>query len=188
MRILCCHVNSILLHSTKPISYNFGMDKSYFLAPPSEGAHGQSTLDFDKSPTVQLVFAANRFTRNSARLYQNSFGIGAMDWRMLVMLTKEPASSVARCSVVIGIDKAAVSRSLTRLEKEDLVTSTAPHSDPRRKVWSLTQKGQDLHGKILEAALNEQLKLLKGFSVEEVETLTSLLARLQKNMEGSANK
>ncbi|MBE7638026.1 MarR family transcriptional regulator [Sneathiella sp. P13V-1] len=164
------------------------MDKRYFLAPPTEGADGHSTLDFDKSPTVQLVFAANRFTRNSARLYQESFGIGAMDWRMLVMLTKEPESSVARCSVVIGIDKAAVSRSLTRLEKEGLVTSTAPHSDPRRKVWRLTQRGQDLHGEILETSLNEQMKLLKGFSMEEVKMLTTLLARLQENMESSAKK
>ena len=93
-----------------------------FLTEPEDAPEGQRTLSFERSPTVLLSFAANRFSRAAARVYQDRFGIGAMDWRMLVMLTRAPGSGVSDAARTIGIDKAAVSRSL----KAHTVSSSAP--------------------------------------------------------------
>ncbi len=158
------------------------MDDGYFLRRPDAGEAGGTTLDFDKSPTVLLVFAANRFTRTAARLYQDDFGIGAMDWRMLVMLTKEPDIPVARASKVIGIDKAAVSRSLARLEGKGLVKAAVPAGDERRKTWALTRKGHALHDRILPVALSRQQEILDGFSQQDVERLNGYLQKLLDNV------
>ncbi|MEQ9694185.1 MarR family winged helix-turn-helix transcriptional regulator [Shimia sp. SDUM112013] len=141
------------------------------------------TLSFSRSTTVMLTFAANRFTRQAARDYQDRFGIGAMDWRMLVMLTRAPGSSVAKASRTIGIDKGAVSRSLSRLHAQGLVQAESADSDARRKAWTLTDKGQALHDRILSEALSRQRALLKGFSEQEVEQLNGYLARLLANLE-----
>ena len=103
-------------------------------------AEGVDTLSFSRTPTVLLTFAANLFTRKSAVALTKQFGIGAMDWRMLVMLTRHPGASVAQSAETIGIDKAAVSRSLGRLLDKQLVKSIAKESDPRRKQWMLTAK------------------------------------------------
>lgn len=159
------------------------MENDYFLSYGLAGEQGDQTLDFDKSPTVQLVFAANRFTRNASRYYQDKYDIGAMDWRMLVMLTKEPDCSAANASKVIGIDKAAVSRSLSRLEAKQLVIAKALESDPRRKNWRLTKAGEDLHAEILKDALSRQNTLLTGFNNDEVETLNRLLKKLRENID-----
>ena len=97
-----------------------------------EDGRSRQTLSFSRSPTVLLNFAANRFTRNASRHYQNAFGIGAMDWRMLVTLTRDPGSSVSHASATIGIDKGAVSRSLARLEKEGLAKAQCNSPDERR--------------------------------------------------------
>lgn len=141
------------------------------------------TLSFSRSTTVLLTFAANRFTRSAARLYQDRFGIGAMDWRMLVMLTRAPGCNAAHASRTIGIDKAAVSRSLARLEKAGLAEAVRNSPDERRRDWWLTAKGRALHAEMLEAALNLQRQILDGFAEDEVEQFNGYLRRALANIE-----
>lgn len=158
-------------------------DSLFLLRPEDEEQAAANTLSFSRSPTVLLTFAANRFTRNAARNYQQSFDIGSMDWRMLVMLAREPNCSVSRASQVMGIDKAAVSRSLQRLEKEGLVQAVQRHKDERRKEWALTKAGLEKHNAILPVALERQRQLLRGFSVEEVAQFNDFLRRFLTNLE-----
>ncbi|GAA6163106.1 hypothetical protein NBRC116590_08100 [Pelagimonas sp. KU-00592-HH] len=151
--------------------------------PNDDGSVASETLGFSRTPTVLLNFAANRFTRSAARVYQDRFGIGAMDWRMLVMLTRVPGSSVATASKTIGIDKAAVSRSLRRLEGAGLAEAKSDHPDPRRKDWNLTPKGKALHDDMLALALSRQKKLLAGFSPQDVEQFNDYLRRFLANLD-----
>ncbi|UWQ92029.1 MarR family transcriptional regulator [Rhodobacteraceae bacterium M382] len=159
-----------------------------FLVHPTEGEAGPaaSTLSFSRSPTVLLNFAGNRFTRSAARFYQEEFGLGAMDWRMLVMLTREPGSSVSHAARTIGIDKAAVSRSLRRLQLSGLVLAEVRGDDDRRKVWSLTPSGTQLHARVLPGALARQRALLEGFSAQDVVTLTGFLSRMLQNLDSES--
>ncbi|NMG41097.1 MarR family transcriptional regulator [Chelativorans sp. ZYF759] len=161
------------------------LDDALFLVAVTDESESEThhTLSFSRSTTVLLTFAANRFTRSASRFYQQRFGMGAMDWRMLVMLTREPDASVSRASAVIGIDKAAVSRSLGRLEEAGLAIASTPTSNPRRRSWRLTKKGHQLHGEILEVALSRQRRLLEGFSAEEVERMNDMLRRFMANLE-----
>ena len=153
--------------------------QNMFLVETAEGVH---TLSFSRTPTVLLTFAANLFTRQSAAALTKQFGIGAMDWRMLVMLTRHPGASVAQSAEAIGIDKAAVSRSLGRLLDKKLVTSIAQESDPRRKQWRLTKKGRDLHDNILVVVLKRLREQLGGFTDADIVELSRLLQKLHKNL------
>lgn len=161
------------------------LDPSMFLVEVKDDSDGTSrhTLSFSRAPTVLLTFAANRFTRSSARDYLDRFGIGAMDWRMLVMLTREPGCDAARASAAIGIDKGAVSRSLARLQKQGLATFVSRETDERRKSWRLTPTGEKLHDDILEVALQRLEATLDGFSKQDVGELNSLLAKLVDNLD-----
>ncbi len=158
-----------------------------FLIAPGDAPDGPArpTLSFSRTPTVLLTFAANRFTRAASREYQAMFGIGAMDWRMLVMLTREPGSTVSHAARTIGIDKAAVSRSLQRLEKSGLARPDTTGPDPRRKSWTLTAAGSDLHDRILAHALDRLSQLMAGFSPEEARTFTGYLARFLDNLDAA---
>lgn len=153
------------------------VDEDLFLVTVEDT--GAQTLSFERSPTVLLTFAANRFTRAAARLYQERFGIGAMDWRMLVMLTREPGSSVSHAGRTIGIDKGAVSRSLRRLEDKGLAEPVGGN----RSDWVLTPAGRALHDEILTVALARQKRLLAGMSSADVETLTRCLGQFLTNLE-----
>lgn len=146
-------------------------------------AEGVDTLSFSRTPTVLLTFAANLFTRKSAVALTKQFGIGAMDWRMLVMLTRHPGASVAQSAETIGIDKAAVSRSLGRLLDKQLVKSIAKESDPRRKQWMLTANGRILHDEILVVVLDWLREQLDGFTDADIAELSRLLKKLHENLQ-----
>lgn len=156
-----------------------------FLIAPGDAPEGPArpTLSFSRTPTVLLTFAANRFTRAASREYQRLFGIGAMDWRMLVMLAREPGSTVSHSARTVGIDKAAVSRSLRRLEQAGLAQPALTDPDERRKSWTLTEAGSALHDRILEHALGRLRQILAGFDPEEVRAFTGYLARVLDNLD-----
>jgi DNA-binding MarR family transcriptional regulator len=159
-------------------------DELFLVRPDnSPDAPAAPTLSFRNSPVVLVTFAGNRLTREATRAYQAEFGIGVMDWRMLVMLTRSPGCSVAEAARVTGIDKAAVSRSLQRLESSGLAQAEVLGEDDRRKSWQLTEAGQDLHGRILPQALARQRDLLKGFSEAEIADFTGYLQRFLANIE-----
>ncbi len=162
-----------------------GLADDLFLVQVADAQEGTSkkTLSFSRSPTVLLTFAANRFTRSAARVYQKRYGLGAMDWRMLVMLTREPGATAARSSEVIGIDKGAISRSLHRLLEKKLVKQGSLHANGRSREWRLTEKGHALHKEILSEALARQRKLFADFSEEEVKSLCDMLLRFLDNLE-----
>lgn len=159
-------------------------NKMFLVHPDNENSGpARTTLSFRNSPTVLLTFLANRYTRLVSKVYLQKFGLGVMDWRMLVMLARDPGSSVSHASRTIGIDKAAVSRCLRRLADRKLAKISSIGTDERRKEWVLTAQGGHLHDQILQVALTAQQNLLAGFSEKEVLTLNKLLSRMLKNLE-----
>ncbi|WP_158965927.1 MarR family winged helix-turn-helix transcriptional regulator [Chachezhania sediminis] len=156
-----------------------------FLFHPGDAEDARRTLSFRRTPTVLLTFAANRFTRLASREYQARFGIGAMDWRMLVMLAREPGTGVNHAARTIGIDKAAVSRSLRRLADLGLARLD-DGSTAARGAWRLTGQGAALHDRILDVALDRQSKLLDGFTRAEVSAFADYLRRFLGNLDDMA--
>ena len=157
-----------------------------FLVAAEDPETGESheTLSFSRAPTVLLTFAANRFTRAASRDWQTHFGLGAMEWRMMVMLTREPGSTAARAAEVTGVDKGAVSRSLHGLKAQGLAQPGALQANGRSRGWRLTEAGRAMHARMLERALARQRRLLEGFAPAEVEALCGMLARFLDNLEG----
>ncbi|MBL6428956.1 MAG: winged helix-turn-helix transcriptional regulator [Maritimibacter sp.] len=157
-------------------------DSLFLVDVEDEDGETSRTLSFSRSPTVLLTFAANRFTRAAAKTYAEKFGIGAVDWRMLVMLTRKPGATVTESANTIGIDKGAVSRCISRLEELALVRKGDLHANGRSRGWWLTEKGKELHACILEEALERQRMLLDGFTYEEIEAFTDMLRRFVDNL------
>jgi len=165
-------------------SDNDAIEDEFFLIHPSENEDKPqgTTLSFSQTPAILLVFAANRYTREAARIYQEQYQMSALEWRMLVMLMREPGSSVSHASRTIGVDKAAISRCLRKLEEKELACPRQLGNDERRKAWHLTSAGVKLHDQILPVSLGLQKKMLDGFSKEELETFIHLLSRALTNI------
>lgn len=140
-------------------------------------------LDLNRYVPALLTFLANKLATGASQCYRKHYGIGVVEWRMLSMLAVENDITANRITQVIGLDKSAVSRSLQALEKSGHVTSQVDSRDARRYTVSLTQAGLELHGRVLQTALERERRLLVDLSPAELDTLVDLLGRLQRRVD-----
>lgn len=126
-----------------------------------------------------LVHAvANKLEGGASRFYRKHYAIGLSEWHILVALAADPwITSPVLCKNA-GLDKAAVSRSLARMEEQGLVLSR--DTSGRSRATALTAKGRRLHDRIAQAALAREEQLLAEFSPKQVDTLIGLLTSLSK--------
>ncbi len=135
-----------------------------------------TTLDYQSYVTGMISWLSNRLSAGASMVYRRMFGIGVMEWRVMAHLKIEPGSTGARISRVIGLDKAAISRTVTLLIDRDLVARV--EGAERGQQLVLTAAGQDLHGRVLAVAMEREGRLLSGLSDDERIVLRGLLNRL----------
>ena len=139
-------------------------------------------LDLDGYLPAYLSQITNKWSRSASRLYLTDFGVGINEWRVMTLFAIEPGTTAQRACSILGIDKAAATRSVGHLESLGLVELTANPNDGRSFLIQLTQKGWRVHDAILEIALAREALLLKGLSSAERRTLISLLDRVRSNL------
>lgn len=161
------------------------LDDDLFLVTVEDrdGGTEHQTLSHSRSTLVLLGMATNKYVRATSKIFKTRYGLGVMDWRMLVTLTRHPGTTVTKSSRMIGIDKGAVSRALSRLEEKGLAVATTTGAGERRKNWVLTEKGVALHAELLTLSLGFHHAILKGLSETDIETLNGYLHHLLANIE-----
>jgi DNA-binding MarR family transcriptional regulator len=142
-----------------------------------------SQLDLDRYVPFFLSSIGNKLSRGASRLYLGKFGVGVNEWRLLANLkVRETASAGAICEAS-GIDKAAASRAVGRLQELDLIRAVGDPNDGRSRQLSMTEAGVALHDQIITVALERERALLSGLTAFERDDLIELLRRLYTNVE-----
>jgi DNA-binding MarR family transcriptional regulator len=121
---------------------------------------------------------SNVLATGGSRLYRRGFGIGLAEWRLMWVLGYEGPLNAHRASQIMGVDKAATSRSVAELYRRGLVTVTLNPADTRQRTIELSDSGRALHSRIMVVSRERERRLASAFSQEELELLTKLLVRL----------
>ena len=150
--------------------------------PPEKAASGPVT-DLDRSVLVLTTAFANKLSKGASRRLKRALGIGLMEWRVVCNLGAEPGQSAARIADISGVDKSVVSRAVTELERQGLISGSSGDKPGRQTALRLTQAGQALHDRGVLRADEREQSLLEGFSAEERERLVEFLKRLTLNLE-----
>lgn len=132
-------------------------------------------LDLDHYVPAYLTFLAGKISSSASATYRPQFGVGITDWRIMALLATEPWITAGRVCDVIGLDKAAVSRSVRQMKKAGIVETG---EDQYRQLIALTRRGLSLHDRIVNLSLAREQQLLKNFSVAERKLLINFLARM----------
>lgn len=143
---------------------------------------GHRLLSLEHYAPYYLVAVTNAISRGASRDYLTRFGVGIMDWRVMTTLAIEPGCAAQRICQLIHLDKGAVSRSLTGLERLDYVRNEPGDADHRRRKWFLTEEGQALHESILDVALAREERLTRGVSDDDLETFLRVMRRMLSNI------
>ncbi len=145
-------------------------------------AKQQPVIDLDRYVPGYLTWIANKLTRGASQAYLAAFDTGVESWRLLVLLAIETSISAQRCSKVIGMDKASVSRAFKTMQARGLITIGLDASDGRLRVATITAKGRQLHSRIMAVALERERALLSVFTTRERDMLIGLLRRMHENL------
>jgi DNA-binding MarR family transcriptional regulator len=149
---------------------------------PDYDRRSAKALDLDNYVPAYLTFLANKLSSGASAIYRRRFGIGIVDWRIMALLAIEPWIVAGRVCEVIGLDRAAVSRSVRFMVANGLVETRFHNGNERRQFLALTRDGILLHDKIVKVALAREEQLLDGFSDQERKTAIKLLARMHAQL------
>lgn len=141
-------------------------------------------LDLDNYVPGLLLWVSNKVASSASQLYSAQFGIGVTDWRVLSYFVVYPWSTASRACELMGLDKAAVSRSVGFLYESGWLQSRP--SGLRKVEYSTTAAGKRLHARVYKYAMEREEALLTGFSDTEREALVEYLHRLLGNLEAVA--
>lgn len=138
-------------------------------------------VDRNRSIIIRIHNVSKKMARNASRVYLSQFGVGLTEWRILSVIADGENVTATRICDTIDLDKAAASRSINLLKSGGYLSSRSSDDGTRSSVLELTDKGLELHDRILPLSEQREASLLKGLSEEERRTLLDLLKRLQAN-------
>lgn len=137
-----------------------------------------SELELSRFLPYRLSVVSNLVSRAFARRYETAFGLSIPEWRVMAVLGRyAPASSADICQRT-AMDKAKVSRAVTRLVTAGYVTRKDNPIDQRQNVLGLSREGRRIYRQIVPLAFATEREVLEGLSAEEVAQLDRLLTKL----------
>lgn len=140
-------------------------------------------LDLTRYAPHLIGVVSNAWLRLTSAEYRRRFGIGIVEWRVLATIRIEPAINAHRICEVIRIDKAAASRALRVLEISGYLTYEASPGDSRRRLWRLSESGEQLHAEILAVARDYERHLLSGIAPEALNTFFEVIGAMRDNID-----
>lgn len=154
-------------------------DPKIFVDPPVNTETGQS-VEAERYAPYFLSIINNRLSWGASQLYLALFGIGLNEWRILSALRNEPGIQAQRIGEMVAMNKSVVSRSSRKLEQDGFVHARLVGG--RRLLW-VTERGAEIHDKIITIAYKREEALLDGFDAAERDILFSYLSRMKDNLE-----
>ena len=107
-------------------------------------------LDLDRYVPGLLLWLSNKMSASASALYRERFNLGVTDWRVLAFAFIYPWSTAAQACQLMGIDKAAVSRSLAYMVELKLLTSRP--SGLRKVEYAVTPEGRKVYHQVSKLA------------------------------------
>lgn len=126
-----------------------------------------------------IMGVANRLANGASNHYRKRFGMGMSEWRAMMAIGTSSHRIVREVAEMADLDYAAASKSLKVLAERGLVEIEQTQRRGRAAIASLTPEGLEVYRKLRESARRRQSRLLATFTAEEVQTLWSLLRRIE---------
>ena len=137
-------------------------------------------LDLQRYFPGLLLWLSNKVSSSASSLYRKKFKIAITDWRMLSYFMIYPWSTASKAAELMGLDKAAISRSIALLTTKGLLKSRP--LGLRKIEYKVTPSGEKLHNALFKLAIAREKALLDGFSEDEQQLLISMMHRMLNNL------
>jgi DNA-binding MarR family transcriptional regulator len=141
-------------------------------------------LNLDNFLPYRLAIASTMVSTMIAGAYRSLFGLSIAEWRLITILAARGSDNQLGLGLATKMDKVTVSRAAIALVHRGLVERSPNLADKRSHLLALTESGWSLYSQVVPKALALEKAMLADFSIEEVETLTGMLLRLEATAGG----
>ncbi|MFE7422077.1 MarR family winged helix-turn-helix transcriptional regulator [Rhodococcus sp. NPDC057529] len=143
---------------------------------PRAEASPRASLSISELLSYRLSRLANLISGSAALRYRREFDVSLAEWRTLALIGEDPSFTVNRLARRAGLDKAQMSRVVTKLTERGLL---ARELGPGRTTrLRLTRKGSGVYRGLIAAANERDEALRVCLTEEESAALESALRKL----------
>jgi len=146
----------------------------------TEGSAAQDPLDAVEHELAVLLRRARAFSSQLAREFHPDLDSTA--YALMIWLEDVGSARLTDLAAYFGVGKPTMSRQIQLLERVDLVTRTADHTDRRAQTLSLTPNGAAQLHQVRSARRDRFRTLLAPWPSQDVAELGALLGRLNRTM------
>ena len=132
-------------------------------------------MDLNQFLPYQLSVLSLKISNGIAEHYKDQFGINISEWRVLVILYKNPKIQAKHIAQLSQMDKVRISRTLKSLHTKGYVSQSPHPHDARAKIYVLSTSGKHLMRAVIPDALRYEESLLNQLSQEEKDQLQHLI-------------
>jgi DNA-binding MarR family transcriptional regulator len=151
---------------------------------PSTDQIERPSLDLNNYVPALLIWLTNKLSSDASRSYRAWYGLGVTEWRVLAYLGVYEDGTAAKICKLIGLDKAATSRSIVTLKERRLIRTKQLKG--REVELTITESGREKYENILTVALPREEALLNGLSQVERKALIFMLHTMLGNLDAVA--
>ena len=126
----------------------------------------------------RLAVLSERVSRRLAVEYERSHGLSVAEWRVMAHLSRCGAVSVRDIHNCVNLEKPRVSRAVSRLERQGLVSKAPVDLDGRLVAISLTDEGHAVLADIAPQAHAIERTLQAAVSPEDLGTFLQVIERM----------
>jgi DNA-binding MarR family transcriptional regulator len=142
----------------------------------AERADGHDLVAISGLLSYRLSRTSSAMSRSAAVRYRRDFDVSLGEWRAIALIAADPTLTLNRLARRAGLDKAQMSRVVSRLTERDLVNRTA--GSGRSSQLALTEEGTRVYRGLITAANERDADFLAALSAEEARVLDSALDKL----------
>ncbi len=132
----------------------------------------------DLRQAMELLFFAYRDFTGEADEILSEYGFGRAHHRVIYFVKRNPGLSVNRLLDILKITKQSLSRVLGQLVREGFVDQKTDKIDRRRRILSLTDKGEKLEYKLTQAQGARIRKAYEYAGRESIDGFKKILTRI----------
>ena len=140
-------------------------------------------MNYDQSAGYNFTVITNKLSRGLTKILRTRFDIGVIEWRVLVHLAIEAPLLASDISKLAPLDKGLISKAFKSLEAKELIQLVPFPGETRRRLATLTPRGEALHDEILPLVQAREAAVFTGLTTAEIEQLFMLLGKIRENIE-----
>lgn len=152
---------------------------------PSEkkpGPFDPGQFELENFLPYRLSLLTNTISQGLAKSYRDNRDISITEWRVMAVLGRFPGLSASEVVERTAMDKVSISRAVKSLEEKGFLERRTDEQDRRRQSLFITRDaGQAVLKEVIPMAQRYEAGLLSALDAAELNTLLSLMDRLQRS-------